>query len=92
MRGDQVLVRAEGALCRRTLKGVLVIAPDASEPVLVTTPGDVAWELLAEAHTPVELAAALGELFDTEPATVARDIEPVIESLLASGALVERLE
>ena len=47
--GDEVMVcRADAVLTRRLLDGVIVLAPNASEPVRVSAPGEVLWSLLDE--------------------------------------------
>ena len=83
------LRRADGTLSRRSLRGVLISAPGADEPLLVTTPGEVVWSLLEEPSSRAELVAALADAFGEDPTVVAADIEPVLKSLLAVGALVE---
>lgn len=84
--GATRLVRAPGALWRRLLDGVLVLAPDQDEPLHITAPGDVVWELLAEPITVDELIEELAELYGTPAGTVSADLEPLLATLRESGA------
>ncbi len=83
----QTLSRAPGVLWRNTMRGVLVSTPSATEPLLLTTPGDVLWSVLATRHTRDELAANLAQQFSTSAEQVRADIEPVITRLLGVGAI-----
>jgi hypothetical protein len=84
--GGTRVVRAPGALWRRVLDGVLVLAPGQDEPLLITPPGDVVWQLLADPITVDELTEELAELYETPAATVRADLEPVLAVLGESGA------
>ncbi len=85
-----VLARAPGVLWRRTLRGVLVAAPGEEEPLLVTAPGDVVWDLLEQPRTREELVDALARSFDAEPGRIESDLAPVLAALLERGALTLR--
>jgi len=90
MSEEPILSRAPSALARRTLRGVLIAAPGAEEPVLITTPGDAVWELLDRPQSRPDLIATLAAAYDEAPTTIAADIDPVLDLLVATGALVER--
>ena len=82
--GDRRLVRATGTLSRRVAAGVLVLAPGATDAVLLSGSGAAVWELLV--GTPMaDVVQILAGAYDTEADVVAADIEPVIAELTARG-------
>lgn len=83
------LRRSDAALSRRTPRGVLISAPGAAEPVLITTPGEAVWSSLEAPCSRAELVATLAEAFGEDATVVATDIDPVLEALLAIGAVLE---
>lgn len=82
-----VVRRASGALTRRLLGGMLVLAPGMTEPVRVVTPGEVLWDLLRDAPTIADLVDALAEHYGEDASTVRADMVPFLESLRGRGAL-----
>jgi len=70
------------------MRGVLISAGPDDEPLLCTPPGDVVWELLAEPTTPTELFATLADAYDVDQATIAADVQPLLDTLVDVGALV----
>lgn len=84
---DTLLERAPTALWRVVLDGVLVLAAADDEPLHVSSPGDVIWQLVAEPITFGALTDVLADLYDLSSATVQADIEPVLAVLLGNGAL-----
>ncbi len=47
------------------------------------------WQLLMESGDPDLVVTTLAERYDVEPVTIARDVEPLIEDLLARDLLAE---
>ena len=81
-----LIARTPGTRWRRTLRGVVLHAPGAAEPVLVEAPGDVVWEALAQ---PVALDVLVGEIaraFHADPAVVGADVDRLVGELVALGA------
>jgi hypothetical protein len=81
------LERHPDALHRWLLDGVLVAGPRSDEPLHLTTPGDAVWAVMAEPRTPATVAALLGKVFGVPAPVVRTDIAPVLDALLAVGAL-----
>jgi len=88
VRGHDVLRRSADTLWRRLLGGVLLLAPDMDEPLRLSQPADVLWELLAEAIPFDALVAVLAEAHDVPADVVRNDLTPLVERLLAAGAIV----
>jgi hypothetical protein len=78
--------RAE-VLWRRVTSGVVLLTPEAADVIEVTGPGAEIWDLLAEPITFGELTARLARDHESDAATVRRDVEPVLEELVARGAV-----
>lgn len=74
-------------LWRSTLRGVLVAAPGADEPVLLTTPGDAVWDALDAPCRFADLVAGLAHRFVAGETQIAADIEPLLDELLAMGVI-----
>ena len=87
MEEDHALRRGDGVLWRQALRGLLLLVPGSDDPLLITPPGDAIWTLLAEPHTRIELVDALAAAFDEDPRRISDDIAPVLETLLAEGAV-----
>lgn len=80
-------VRVCATLWRGVIGGVLVRPPAAEESWLITSPGDVIWDLLTEPCTIHELVETLSIEFDESTATVITDIEPLVRTLHEIGAI-----
>jgi len=81
------LRRGEHVLWRRSLDAVLLLPVGAAEPLTLAGTGPDVWELLAAPASAPELARELGARFDADPATVEADLAPVLDRLLALGAI-----
>jgi len=79
--------RRPGTTWRRTLRGVVVLAPAAPEPVAVTGSVDELWALLDRPRSLPELVSALSESFDVPSEVLAADVARVLDQLDAAGAL-----
>lgn len=89
MVGTGRLARAPGVLWRNTLGGVLISTAEDVDPMLCTSPTEVVWELLADPITMDDLCDRLAEMYHVPVAVVATDLSPMLDSLLAAGAVVE---
>ena len=81
------LVRDPATRWRSCLDGVVVMSPEATEPLFLTTPGDEIWHLLATPRTLTELADELEARFAGD--TVAAETEAFVFELERLG-LVRR--
>lgn len=79
--------RVPEALWRRGLDGLLVFAPTQTEPLWVSSPGDLAWLLLSEPLSFAEVADDLADLFGVSAAAVRRDLQPMLRAFVDCGAL-----
>jgi hypothetical protein len=79
--------RRPDALWRRSLDAVVVLPPGTGEPVTLGVTGPEVWELLAEWRTLDDLAALLAELHEADPVAVAADVMPLLDELIALGAV-----
>jgi hypothetical protein len=84
---DTELERTPEALWRNRLDGVLILAPDADQPIHITQPGDMAWELLAEPVTTRQIVERIAAHFGVAAATASSDIEAAMLDLLKAGAI-----
>jgi hypothetical protein len=83
------LVRSPATLRRDGPFGVVLLAPRDAEPRALAGSAVVVWEALAEPVSRGDLVADLAAAFGADPATVAADVAPLLDALLASGAVVE---
>jgi hypothetical protein len=89
-----VLVAARGVATRTFDGRILACAPVAnlrSVPPVIVIEGTAAavWARLAKPAACHAIAGELAELFDSDPATVGHDLEPLLSSWLAAGLIVE---
>lgn len=85
---DMRIARAPGVLSRRTLDGVLVLAPGITNAVHLSVPGDAIWELLAEPLEVAEMVEVLADHFAVPADTIRAVLQPMLAALLDCGALV----
>lgn len=84
-------VRCGDVLSRAHLGELLLLALDGSEPIALTSPGDLLWDLLAQPHTIDEL---VGE-FTSDPAempAVAGAVETLLRRLHRHGLITASAE
>lgn len=84
--GGPRFVRHPGTLWRRTLDGVVVLAPDSETPLRITGAGHALWMLLAEPATVEELVGDLASVYGRTAAEVGADVERVLRQLSEAGA------
>jgi hypothetical protein len=70
------------------LDGLLILAPEMSEPLRVSTPGEVLWAMLAEPCTVADLLAVWSEIYDIPVRSARADIESVLDEWYDGGAVV----
>ncbi len=85
-----VYVRDESALWRRMFNGVVVLGSAADQPISISHPGLLIWQLLAQPTTLAALADTLSAEFEVAPERVRADALTVIEVLVAAGAVTTR--
>ncbi len=81
--------RREGTGWRLTLNGPVVLAPSASEPATIAGSGGAVWTLLERPRRLDELAALLAQRFSVEPGEIEPDLGPLLDRLVALGAVEE---
>ena len=79
--------RAPDALWRRAFDAVIVLPAGVDEPMTLVGSGPQLWELLVEPRTFASLVDALASAFSEDRDVVAADIAPVVERLIAVGAI-----
>jgi len=80
-------VRAPDALWRTGDFGVVVLGTQHVDPVTLAGSGVVIWDVLERPHRRGELLDALASRFGADPGEIARDVDPVLDELLAAGVL-----
>jgi hypothetical protein len=81
------LRRGEHVLWRHSLDAVLLLPVGTEAPITLVGTGPEVWELLATPVSAPELARELATRYDADPATVESDLAPVLDRLLALGAI-----
>jgi hypothetical protein len=74
-------------LWRRSADAVLFLPPGAPAPLTLAGSGPEIWELLLEPRTLDALVTLLAAAHGADPDQVRADVEPVLDQLLASGAI-----
>lgn len=80
--------RRECTLWRGVIGGVLVKPSGSRESWFITSPGDVVWDLLAEALTLDQLAETLSRDFGEPVETIRPDIAAAIDALVEIAAVL----
>jgi Coenzyme PQQ synthesis protein D (PqqD) len=79
--------RADTALWRRTLDGVVVLPIDGRAPLALRGPAARIWELLAQPLTIEELLEAIAAIYAVERDAVAGEVGWAVGELADAGAL-----
>ena len=79
--------RVPDLLWRRSLDAVLVLAPDADEPLTLAGTGPEVWELLASPVSLGDLVAGLAARHGADPVIVEADVTALLGRLTALGVL-----
>ncbi len=85
-----VWIRSPRVLWRRIADGVLLLPPDAAEPMIVTGSAAAMWEMLASPLHGDEVARRLAEIFHTTTDQAQADTAPFLAEL-ASAGIVTRM-
>jgi hypothetical protein len=84
---ETLVVRAPGAIWRDGDFGVVVLGAASYEPVTLAGTGVAIWDVLARPRRRFELVELLATRFAADADEVARDVAPVLDALVAEGAL-----
>lgn len=84
---DATWSRNVNVLWRTMDAGLLLLAPEAEEPVLLDSVAPTIWDMLAEPVQFREAVAVLAEVFATEPEIIEADLSRFLETLLDFGAV-----
>ena len=79
--------RADDALWRAPIDGVVVLVPSADEPVVLGGSAAVAWHVLEQPRTLRDLCERLAVLYNVTAATIVGDVAPLLDELDARGVL-----
>jgi hypothetical protein len=82
--------RDEATLSRRTIDGVVLLAPSASEPLVLEGAAAAMWELLATPMTVAGLVRELAGTYGVDGATITDDVDRTVTTLSGAGALCRR--
>jgi hypothetical protein len=74
-------------LFRNLPDGVILLSIGGGDPLFLSGPGALLWNLLAEPTGVEEAAETLAEAHQADPETVRADIEPVIAELARLGVV-----
>ena len=83
-----LLHRAPDALARRVLRGVMVLTARDDEPFVITPPGDVIWDILADPIDLQDLVDLLADSFEGDKEQITGDVAALIQTLIEKGAVV----
>lgn len=87
LREDRLVQREPTVLWRRSLDGVVVLGPDAGDPIRITWPGSEIWDLLSEPVSVEEVARLLVERYGGNLEDVRVDTGAVLDRLAEAGAV-----
>lgn len=83
-----VLARSPAAITRRFAGRLVVLGPADDEPLVLTGSGPLVWDAVDRETTVDALAEGLAARFEIDVDVVRRDIGPLVDGLVAVGALV----
>jgi hypothetical protein len=82
--------RDERTLWRAGFAGSLVVLTPVDDAAFVVHgPGAALWAELEAPHSLDDIATSLALQYDVDAATIARDLAPILEELLAHGAVTK---
>jgi hypothetical protein len=84
-----LVARDPRVLWRRSADRVVLLAPEAADPMVLDGVGAVVWELLGEPASADELIDLLAEHFERDDREVTQALEPFLAELSATGALTD---
>ena len=85
-----MITRNAGTPWRRSLDGVIVFPPDATDPLWLATPGDTIFELTAAPAHRGTLVDEVVARFAGDRERIRSETEAFIDHLVELGVLVER--
>lgn len=80
--------RSPDVLSRRGAQRTVLLPPGRQDPLFVSGAGVAVWELLDPPVTVDELVRQLSDVYGMDADTVEASIAPLLEELLAAGAVV----
>jgi hypothetical protein len=86
-RHSRTFQRSPGAVWRALPDGVVILPPDADDPITVSGPGADVWTFLAQPHTTTSLATVLAERYSENATVIQADLESLLADLCAQGAV-----
>lgn len=81
--------RAPGVLWRRVADEILVLAPAAEDPAVLSAAAAVVWEELETSPLMTELTGSLALAFGRDPDAMRADVERILTDLERLGLVVE---
>lgn len=83
----QILVRATSTAWRRFSTGAVLLPGEATEPLLLNAQGAEVWDIFDEPTSFDDAVAELSNRYGLPPATIGRDVQALVDHLVAAGAL-----
>lgn len=83
------IARDQRVLWRRTLRGILVLAPGSGDLKVLAPPGDAVWDALARPISEAELSKQLAERFGVDSSVIESDVRVMAEELRTAGLLID---
>ncbi|MEI6570156.1 MAG: PqqD family protein [Actinomycetes bacterium] len=87
-KASAVIKQSPEVISRAGPFGVVILAPRDLEPRLLEGSARLVWDLLSDWSTTQNIAESLAELFGADHGVVSRDVEMVINELIATEAVV----
>ena len=87
-KASAVIKQSPEVISRSGPFGVVILAPREIEPRLLEGSARLVWDLLSDWSTREDIAESLAKLFGEDHGVISRDIEMVIEELIATEAVV----
>lgn len=87
-KASAVIKQSPEVISRAGPFGVVILAPRDIEPRLLEGSARLVWDLLSDWSTTENISESLAELFGADHEVVARDVEMVINELIATEAVV----
>lgn len=87
-KASAVIKQSPTVISRSGPFGVVILAPKDLEPRLLEGSACLVWDLLSDWSTREDIAESLAKLFGEDHGVISRDIEMVIDELIATEAVV----
>ncbi len=87
-KASAVIKQSPEVISRTGPFGVVILAPGDLEPRLLEGSACFVWDLLSDWSTGEDISQSLAQLFEADLEVVSRDVEILIDELIATEALV----